>query len=64
MSEKNLVFGLHAVQALLTSQPQRVVRLMLLKARDDQKIQTILELAESHAIKIEFVPRQELDCIL
>lgn len=61
MSEKSLVFGLHAVQALLTSQPQRVQRLILLKERHDQKIQNVIDLAEQHQIKIEYAPRHELD---
>lgn len=63
MNEKSLVFGLHAVQSLLQSQPQRVVRLVILKQRQDQKIQTLIDLAEEHQIKVEFVPRNELDRI-
>jgi 23S rRNA (guanosine2251-2'-O)-methyltransferase len=61
MSEKSFVFGMHAVHALLTAQPDRVLRLAILKDRQDQKIQAILELAEHHSIKVEFVPRHELD---
>jgi 23S rRNA (guanosine2251-2'-O)-methyltransferase len=61
MSEKSLIFGLHAVQALLTNGSKRIVRLLLLKERHDQKIQTIIELATEQHIPIEYVPRQELD---
>lgn len=61
MNEKSLVFGLHAVQALLTTQPKRVMRLMLLKERHDQKIQQVIDLAAQHQIKVEYVPRHELD---
>ncbi len=61
MSEKSLIFGLHAVQALLTTQPERVLRLILLKERHDQKIQAVIDLAEQNQIKVEYAPRHELD---
>lgn len=61
MSEKSLVFGVHAVQSLLTTQPERVLRVIVLKERHDQKVQQVLELAASHHIKIEYAPRHELD---
>lgn len=62
MTEKNnKIFGLHAVEALLKTHPERVTRLFILQKRDDQKIQAIVELAEVHNIKIELTPRLELD---
>ncbi len=61
MSEKSLVFGLHAVQALLTTQPHRVKRLVVLKERHDAKMQFLIELAEQHQINLEYAPRHELD---
>ncbi|MEO8400718.1 MAG: 23S rRNA (guanosine(2251)-2'-O)-methyltransferase RlmB [Gammaproteobacteria bacterium] len=63
MKEKSLVFGLHAVQAILTTQPKRIERLIILKERHDQKIQNLLDLAKQNHIKIELVPRHELDRI-
>src|SRR3990167_10391675 len=61
MNELSVIVGIHAVRAVLTTQPERVVRLMILKERLDQKMQHILELAASHSIKIESVTRQTLD---
>lgn len=63
MNNTSVIFGLHAVQSLLTSNPKRILRLMLLKQRHDQKIQNLIDLAETHHIKIEFAPRAELDNI-
>ena len=62
MSEKNsLVFGLHAVGALLQKQPERVTRLCVFEARDDRKIQAIMELAKACNIRPEFLSRAGLD---
>ncbi|HSW93152.1 MAG TPA: 23S rRNA (guanosine(2251)-2'-O)-methyltransferase RlmB [Gammaproteobacteria bacterium] len=61
MSEKSLVYGLHAVQALLETHPKRVIRLLVLKERQDGKMQALLELANTHQIPVEHVPRHELD---
>jgi 23S rRNA (guanosine2251-2'-O)-methyltransferase len=55
------VFGLHAVESLLARQPKRVVRLCILKERQDQKMQAIIDLARTHHIKVESISRQELD---
>lgn len=61
MSEKSLVFGLHAVHALLSSHSKRIVRLLILKERHDQKMQTLLQLAKEQSIPVEMTPRHELD---
>lgn len=62
-NKKSLVFGLHAVEALLKKQPERVQRLCLLQARDDKKIQAINQLAKTQQIRLEFLSRQELDSL-
>lgn len=59
--KKSSVFGIHAVEALLLNQPERVSRLCVLQARDDKKIQALSSLAKSENIKIEFLSRPELD---
>lgn len=61
MTEKNLIVGLHAVEALLQKQPERVTQLYLLKDRQDNKIQAIVDLAKQHHIKMEFYSRHGLD---
>jgi len=55
------VFGLHAVQALLEKQPDRIIQLYVQKDRKDQKMQQALDLAQRHRIKIELLTRTELD---
>lgn len=61
MTEKNILFGMHAVHAVLKREPERVQRFCILKDRLDQKMQALLDLAESHHIAIEKKSRLELD---
>lgn len=61
MSEKNYIFGLHAVESLLIKQPERILQLSILKERHDQKMQALIDLAKQHKIKIELLSRHGLD---
>lgn len=61
MSDKELVFGLHAVQALLDRAPKRVRRLLLVRGRVDQRVQALLDAAEAQGISQQRVTPEELD---
>ena len=55
----NIVYGLHAVQSLLKSAPQRVEKLWLLQGRDDHRLQKVQQQAKG--IAVEYKSRKELD---
>ncbi len=55
------VYGLHAVQALLKSAPQRVDEVYLLQGRNDQRLQKIIHAAEVNNIRCVQLPRNKLD---
>ncbi|EXU74289.1 MULTISPECIES: 23S rRNA (guanosine(2251)-2'-O)-methyltransferase RlmB [Erwinia] len=59
MSE--IVFGLHAVQALLDSDPQRFQEVFILKGRDDRRLQPLIKALEAQGIVIQLASRQWLD---
>lgn len=61
MSEAALVIGLHAVQAVLEKQPERVEGLLLQKGRDDARIAGIEKLARAAGMVIERREARELD---
>ena len=61
MSEKNIIFGLHAVEALILKHPERIIQLTLLQDRSDKKIERLRDLANDKNIKMIFVSRQTLD---
>ncbi len=60
MSKQSLIFGIHAVQALLTKKPERVIQIIT-SERQDQKIQTIIELAKNNRIETLHSTRESLD---
>lgn len=62
-NEKNNIFGLHAVAALLKKNPQQILKLFVLKDRHDQKIETLLNEARKHSIQIELSTRAQLDAL-
>lgn len=66
MSEKNIIFGLHAIEALLSKQPERIMRAYLLdtvakRERQDHKLQKILKSFDAYDISYELVSRDRLD---
>lgn len=61
MSQNDVVYGLHSVQAVLKSTPQRVRELYVQQGRQDQRLQKILNAAQSNDLRYRTVPRDKLD---
>lgn len=59
--KKQILFGLHAVQSVLDNTPERILELIILQGRQDQRMQSILAIAEMHGISISEKPRKTLD---
>lgn len=55
------IYGLHAVQALLKTEPHRITELRLLRGRQDQRLQKLRNLAEQQEISIHLATRDELE---
>lgn len=55
------IFGLHSVQALLKSAPQRVLEVFMVQGRNDQRLTKILHLSQSNEISCKIVDRKKLD---
>jgi 23S rRNA (guanosine2251-2'-O)-methyltransferase len=60
-NDDDIVYGLHAVQALVDGSPQRIQTLWLLKGRNDQRLQSIRSVAEKSRITVRTVAREKLD---
>lgn len=56
-----LVFGIHAVNALIKRSPERFIELFLLKGRDDERLKPIINLARKYTIPTQVVNRKVLD---
>jgi len=63
MTSKELIFGFHAVTALLHNNMERIVCLYLLHNREDQRIQKVVTMAQAKGIKIQLLSRKELDAL-
>lgn len=61
MSDKQQVFGIHAVEALLKRDPGSISELYFQEGRNDKRLQTILCLAKDSAIKPRMVAINILD---
>ncbi|WP_150303051.1 23S rRNA (guanosine(2251)-2'-O)-methyltransferase RlmB [Pseudomonas saliphila] len=61
MSDKEYVYGLHAVQAMLQHASKRVKQLHLVRGRIDARMQELVDLAQQHKVAIQHLSPEELD---
>jgi 23S rRNA (guanosine2251-2'-O)-methyltransferase len=61
MSEESVVFGLHAVRTLLKQRPDRAVRLLVQKNRDDARIAEVVTLARGANVPFDTRDSKDLD---
>lgn len=59
--QEELVFGIHAVKALIDSAPERFIELWLLKGREDDRFMPIINLARKYGISAQMANRKVLD---
>jgi len=61
---EHLVYGLHAVRALLEKSPETIKQLWMQKDRDDDKLKSLFKLATKCQLKVQLVPSKSLDKLL
>ncbi|MGM3160894.1 23S rRNA (guanosine(2251)-2'-O)-methyltransferase RlmB [Dickeya undicola] len=59
MSE--IIYGIHAVKALLEQDPQRFLEVFTLKGREDRRLQPLIAELEANGIAVQVANRQWLD---
>jgi 23S rRNA (guanosine2251-2'-O)-methyltransferase len=59
--KKEYIFGFHAVEAILQKTPQNVLQLYCQQGRQDRRLQTITELAETQHIPVHVIAKSKLD---
>lgn len=57
-------YGLHAVEELLRSRPEAVVRVYVAKGREDGRLGRVLALADAGGIAVESIARKALDTLV
>ena len=58
---EELVFGIHAVNALINVAPERFIEIWLLKGREDDRIMPIINLSRKYGIGTQLASRKVLD---
>ena len=58
---EELVFGIHAINALINAAPERFIELFLLKGREDDRLMPIINLSRKYGIGTQLVNRKFLD---
>lgn len=61
MAQQEFLYGIHSVEAVLENEPERILEVMIAKGRSDDRINTIVNLARSNGISVQFVHRKTLD---
>ena len=55
------IFGIHAVQSVLKTSPQRVQELRMTRSRQDARLQKLVNLADQHGVAVQWSTAQQLD---
>ncbi|TMM47868.1 23S rRNA (guanosine(2251)-2'-O)-methyltransferase RlmB [Colwellia ponticola] len=58
---EELVFGIHAVNALMNAAPERFIEIWLLKGREDERMMPIINLSRKYGIGTQLASRKTLD---
>ncbi|MGL4713932.1 MAG: 23S rRNA (guanosine(2251)-2'-O)-methyltransferase RlmB [Shewanella sp.] len=61
MKKQDIIFGIHAVEALLKHSSERIIELWLLQGRDDERLAALAEQAKSFGTTIQMASRKVLD---
>lgn len=61
MSESLWIYGLHAAQSALEKHPERVKEAMILKGRQDNRMNALLDLVRAQGVKFRLSSRDEFE---
>ncbi|MFT6896916.1 MAG: 23S rRNA (guanosine2251-2'-O)-methyltransferase [Paraglaciecola sp.] len=61
MAQHEWLYGIHALEAVIQREPERLIELYILKGRDDKPISEIVTQARNFGISVQFCQRKALD---
>lgn len=61
MKKQDIIFGIHAVEALLKHSPERIIELWLLQGREDERLTQLIRQAKAFGTSIQVTSRKVLD---
>lgn len=56
-----IVYGIHALGAILTNEPERIIEVYALKGRQDDRVTPLINDAYSLGVSVQFMSRKALD---
>ncbi|MGL4614048.1 MAG: 23S rRNA (guanosine(2251)-2'-O)-methyltransferase RlmB, partial [Shewanella sp.] len=61
MKKQDIIFGIHAVEALLKHSPERIIELWVLQGRDDERLTALANQAKAFGTTVQLASRKALD---
>lgn len=61
MKKQDIVFGIHAVEALLKNTPERIIEMWLLQGREDERLLPLIKTAKEFGVSVQTSARKVLD---
>lgn len=61
MAQHDWLYGIHALEAVVNREPERLIELYVLKGRDDERLRPIINQARRFGVAIQFCQRRVLD---
>ena len=61
MKKQDIIFGIHAVEALLSNSPERTIELWVLQGRDDERLLSLIKQATEFGVSVQHSGRKVLD---
>lgn len=61
MAQTELIYGLHAINAVLSNEPERILEIMVAKGRNDDRMNKTVSYARKQGLSVQFVHRKTLD---
>ncbi|MDC8832396.1 23S rRNA (guanosine(2251)-2'-O)-methyltransferase RlmB [Alteromonas gilva] len=61
MAQQEWLYGLHAMQAVVENEPERLIEVWVLKGRNDERLVNIVNQARRFGVSVQFCHRKALD---
>lgn len=61
MKKQDIIFGIHAVEALLRNAPERVIELWVVQGREDERVLPLINTANQYGVSVQRSGRKVLD---
>lgn len=61
MKKQDIIFGIHAIEALLKHSPERIIELWLLQGREDERLTLLIHQAKAFGVGVQVSSRKVLD---